>query len=262
MDNKLEPYVPYLGNKFGILDQIYATIRMLDIVNPRRVIDAFCGGGSFAYFMAMHGYKVLANDLQADIIGLHNAIKTEPELVMSWGKDFVTKDYFDKIKTENTPRSALLKQIFSFGNNGADYFTALSREDFKRKEFYDGVSEPNSRMRHVEDIMLAYTRYKMDIDFITGSYADLELNESDLVYCDPPYANAGGYVTGDFDHDAFYKWALAQKCLVLISEYNMPDGFVLVDEYSKYVESSRAARAKVAVERLYANKPVHKLALF
>lgn len=262
MDNKLEPYVPYLGNKFGILDQIYATIRILDIVNPTRVVDAFCGGGSFAYFMAMHGYKVLANDLQADIIDLHNMIKTDPQTVLGWGKQFIDKATFDEIKTDNTARSALLKQIFSFGNNGQDYFTALKRQDDKRKEFLSGTSEPNLRMRHVEDIMLAYTRYKMDIEFITGSYDQLELNEFDLVYCDPPYANAGGYVTGDFDHDAFYKWALAQECLVLISEYNMPNSFILVDEYSKYVESSRAARAKVAIERLYANKPVFKLTLF
>lgn len=262
MDNKLEPYVPYLGNKFGILDAIYSTIRQLDIPNPPRVVDACCGGGSFAYFMAMHGYKVLANDLQEDIVALHNALKLTPETVLAWGKEFLTKEQFDAIKTENTARSALLKQIFSFGNNGQDYFTAITREDEKRKEFYEGKSEPNSRMRHIEDIMLAYTRYKMDLQFASGSYADLQLNDTDLVYADIPYRSTGQYVTGDFDHDAFYKWALSQKCLVLISEYNMPGDFFLVDEYSKYVESARAARVKVATERLYSNKPVHKLALF
>lgn len=262
MDNILEPYIPYLGNKFGILDQIYATFRLLDIPKPNRIVDAFCGGGSFAYFMAMHGYKVLANDLQDDVVALHQALQNNPGLVMEWGKEFITKAQFDTLKTENTARTALLKQLWSFGNNGQDYFTALTREKEKYDEFMQGKAEPNSRMKHVEDIMLAYTRYKMEIAFVTGSYADLELDENDIVYCDPPYANAGGYVTGDFDHNAFYEWALSQRCLVIISEYNMPEDFVLLDEYSKYVESSRSARLKKATERLYANKPVKKLTLF
>lgn len=262
MEFVLEPYLPYKGNKFGILEQIYQTILSLNIPKPKGVIDAFTGGGSFAYFMARHGYKVIANDIDESVIALHHACRDKPDFVRDWGKKYYTKEQFKQWLDIAGAEAALVRSIWSFGNDGRTYLTSTENEQNKIDEFLRGVAEPNSRFKHVEDICLLWSRYNLDLEFRCGSYDQIPVPEGWLGYYDPPYANTAGYRCGDFDHEAFYAWALAQPGLVLISEYSMPEGFYLVDEYFKWVESGRGARGKSTVERLYANKPVRKLTLF
>lgn len=262
MEFNLEPYIPYKGNKFGILEQIYHTIRMLNIPEPKGIIDAFTGGGSFAYFMARHGHKVIANDIDSSVIDLHDTCQRRPDLIKEWSKLYYTKEQFKQWVDVEGPQAALIRSIWSFSNDGKTYLTSTENEQNKIDEFLRGVAEPNSRLKHVEDICLLWSRYNLDLEFRCGSYDQIPVPEGWLGYYDPPYANTAGYRCGGFDHEAFYKWALAQPGLVLISEYSMPEGFFLVDEYFKWVESGRGARGKAGVERLYANKPVSKLSLF
>ena len=261
MEFNLEPYVPRKGNKFGIIEQIYHTIRSLEIPEPIGIYDAFTGGGSYAYFFARQGYKVIANDCDVSLINLHDACKHTPELVREWGKLYYTKEQFKQWLDVEGPQAALIRSIWSFGNDGKTYLTSTENEQNKIEEFLRGVAEPNSRFKHVEDICLLWTRYNLDLEFRCGSYDDIEVPEGWLIVCDPPYAKTSGYGV-EFDHEKFYAWALAQKGLVLINEYSMPEGFFLVDEYFKWVESGRGARGKAGVERLYSNKPVKKLTLF
>lgn len=262
MEFNLEPYIPYKGNKFGIVEQIYQTIRTLDIPTPRGIYDAFTGGGSFAYFMARQGYNVLANDIDASVIDLHDTCKHRPDLVREWGKLEYTKEQFKQWLEVESPQAAMIRSLWSFSNDGRTYLTSSEKEQKKLEDFRNGVAEPNSRYKHIEDICLLWAYRKLNLEFRCGSYDQIEVPEGFLVYCDPPYANTAGYRSGGFDHEAFYAWALAQPGLVLISEYSMPEPFVLVDEYFKWVESGRGARGKAGVERLYANKPVKKLSLF
>jgi site-specific DNA-adenine methylase len=262
MEFSLEPYIPYKGNKFGIVEQIYQTIRTLNMPQPLGVYDAFTGGGSFAYFMARQGYKVLANDLDESVIALHKACKETPNKIAEWGKQEFTKEEFKKWLGVETAQAALIRSLWSFSNDGRTYLTSSEKEAKKLEDFRNGVAEPNSRFKHIEDICLLWARNSLDLEFCQGSYDNIQVPEGFIVYCDPPYANTVGYRSGGFDHEAFYAWALAQPGLVLISEYSMPEPFVLVDEYFKWVESGRGARGKAGVERLYANKPVKKLSLF
>lgn len=262
MTFELEPYVAYRGNKFGIVEQLYSTIRMLDIPQPLGIVDAFTGGGSFAYFMARKGYKVLANDIDEDLIELHNACKQTPEVVRSWFREYFTKETFNKVKNTSGAYAAYVRAIWSFSNNCKTYLTSTDKQDKKIADFLAGDAEPNARSKHIEDIILLWARNNLDLNFVSGSYENLTIPEGWLGYLDPPYQGVGGYRSGKFDHDKFYGWALNQPGLVLISEYEMPKEFFLVDEYLKWNEAGRGARTKQSVERLYSNKPVKKLTLF
>ena len=259
---ELEPYVAYRGNKFGIVEQLYSTIRLLDIPKPVGIVDAFAGGGSFAYFMARKGYKVIANDIDASLVGLHDTCRHRPVLIHEWGKFYYTKEQFKQWVHAEGPQAAMIRSIWSFGNDGRTYLTSTENEQNKIEEFLRGDAEPNSRFKHIEDICLLWSRYNLDLEFRCGSYDQIPVPEGWLGYYDPPYAGTAGYRCGNFDHEAFYKWALAQPGLVLISEYEMPKEFFLVDEYLKWNEAGRGARTKQSVERLYSNKPVKKLTLF
>lgn len=263
MGFELEPYIPYKGNKYGIVDSIYATLRMLNMPLPTKIYDPFCGGGSFAYFMARHGFTVEASDIDASIIALHNACKSSPELIKEWGKESFTKAQFKAHLTDETAHGAYIRSIWSFSNDGKTYLTSTENESNKLDEFARGVAEPNSRHTHIEDICLLWSRAKLDLNFQTRSYEGIVVGKGEMAYCDPPYSGTGGYRSGGFNHDKFYEWALAQPGLVLISEYNMPEHFVLVDKYFKWNEAGRGARGKAGEERLYSNKPnVKKLTLF
>lgn len=258
----LEPYIPYMGNKFGIVEDIYTTIRSLLIPKPKGIVDAFCGGGSFTYFMASHGYPVIANDIDKDLIELHFALYHTPQIIEMVRKEPITKKDFEYWKDSNCLFGTLVRYLWSFSNNGQTYLTSEKNEEKKIQEFLSGQAEPNTRFKHIEDITLLHSRAELEIDWRCGSFEDLEIPEGYLCYCDPPYKGTYGYKSGQFDHEKFYAWALAQPGLVLISEYGMPSQFELVDQYFKYNEGGGALKRKVATECLYANKPVNKLALF
>lgn len=262
MGVELEPYVPYMGNKFGIVDNIYATIRQLDIPRPTVIKEPFCGGGSCSYFFAQKGFKVEASDIDNSLIKLHQHCKAHPEDIDAWSKFGLTKEKFKSFLDDETAFGAYMRSLWSFSNDGRTYLTSSENEANKLAQFARGEAEPNSRHKHIEDICLLWTRRNLDLAFSWRSYDTVVVNDGELGLCDPPYANTAGYRSGGFDHEAFYRWALAQPGLVLISEYEMPEPFVLIAEYSKWNEMGRGARTKMGIERLYANKPVRKLSLF
>ena len=79
--------------------------------------------------------------------------------------------------------------------------------------------------------------------------------------CDIPYVGTDAYVVNEekgFNHVEFYKWALQQKELVIISEYNMPDDFICIDAIEKSVLLNSGA-SKKAIEKLFIPKHQREL---
>ena len=76
------------------------------------------------------------------------------------------------------------------------------------------------------------------------------------MYTDIPYFQTDAYVEDDeegFNHAEFYKWALCQKELVIISEYKMPDDFICIDAIEKTVTLCSGSD-KTALEKLFIPK--------
>ena len=86
------------------------------------------------------------------------------------------------------------------------------------------------------------------------TYENVPIPPNSLIYCDIPYSDTdcGGYWGGDFDHDAFYEWALQQDN-IFISEYKMPMNFVEIANIEKTVLCG-AQNTNTATERLYTNR--------
>ena len=82
------------------------------------------------------------------------------------------------------------------------------------------------------------------------SYDEVEIIPNSVLYCDIPYYNTNEYVAGGFDHQKFYKWALRQKEIVVISEYYMPDDFLCIDAIEKSVTLCSGGDVK-ALEKLF-----------
>lgn len=85
-----------------------------------------------------------------------------------------------------------------------------------------------------------------------GDYQDVPIPKGAVIYCDIPYISTDCGKYDGFDHPRFYEWAEKQDN-IFISEYTMPDNFVLIAETDKRVLSSTDNSLK-AVERLYTNQ--------
>lgn len=84
-----------------------------------------------------------------------------------------------------------------------------------------------------------------------ASYTDIEILPDSVIYCDIPYKGTNNYRNMEFDHEAFYEWALRQTQPVFISEYSMPDDFVCIAEYPRTSSFSSTNNGKKEIERIY-----------
>lgn len=86
-----------------------------------------------------------------------------------------------------------------------------------------------------------------------ADYRSLVVPDDAVIYCDPPYfgTNTDGYVSmggNTFDSAAFHDWCRAQRALVVVSEYQMPDDFVCIAQFS---HQNLLGKNKVVKERLF-----------
>ena len=98
-----------------------------------------------------------------------------------------------------------------------------------------------------------------DLSALGVSYDQVEIKPNSVVYCDIPYKSTSKYTCGKFDHEKFYDWCRRQTELTFISEYDMPDDFVCVHEFTR--SDSKAAKCtKKVIERLFV--PKHQIDMY
>ena len=85
------------------------------------------------------------------------------------------------------------------------------------------------------------------------SYADYEYRDGDVVYCDPPYKNTGGYGI-EFNTDAFWEWARTRDYPVYVSEYQAPSDFVSIWSKEKRVLLNGESLTAPRTENLFVHK--------
>ena len=85
------------------------------------------------------------------------------------------------------------------------------------------------------------------LEFTNLSYKDVKILPDSVIYCDIPYRNTATYIINDggFDYEEFYNWAQNQTELVIISEYQMPEGFTCIGQKSKRSILSATANNEV-----------------
>lgn len=84
-------------------------------------------------------------------------------------------------------------------------------------------------------------------------YEQVDIQEGDVVYADPPYANTGATYGVEFDHDRFWEWCATRDFPVYISEYDAPNGFVEVmrKEKLRLGKGGNSAKNGKALEKVY-----------
>lgn len=91
-------------------------------------------------------------------------------------------------------------------------------------------------------------------EILHSSYDKLLIPDKATVYCDPPYQGTQGYVTGAFDHGAFWLWAdslVLRGCRVFVSEYQAPVGWSCVWQKTVNNTLAKDTGSKVGIEKLF-----------
>lgn len=67
------------------------------------------------------------------------------------------------------------------------------------------------------------------------SYDEINIPDNAIVYCDPPYQNTATYAEWGFNHTEFWEYIrkISKTNKVFISEYNAPDDFKAIYEFSQ-----------------------------
>lgn len=130
--------------------------------------------------------------------------------------EFPTEENYKKMQTF-MPLDRSYNSLFNLSENiPIDIRTLTNLENLS--SFYTVETDNN-----VERVKNLRSLSNFDIRGKCGDYSAVTIEQNSLIYCDIPYRNTTEYIVGSFDHHKFYDWALAQKSLVVISEYDMPE---------------------------------------
>lgn len=96
--------------------------------------------------------------------------------------------------------------------------------------------------------------------FSSLDYREVSIQNDSIVYCDPPYANTETYLNKtEFNSHDFWQWARAQQFPLFISEYTIPNDFVVIGKYNRKTKLSAIGRIKTKAELFACNKIAHNM---
>lgn len=277
--------MPYMGSKNQIAKWVIDHIPASDYL-----YDLFGGGGAITHCACESGKfkRVIYNELYPITFkGFDMAIHGKFNNENRW----ISREDFNKLKNED-PYVAI---CFSFGNDLRSYAYAYSKDKEKYKKalhyaicFSDfsllenlGVNIDHNltgRLKITSAIKellklnklqiqslerlerLQHLQHLQHLDLTNKDYADVQIKENSVIYCDPPYKNTDKYRV-NFNYENFYEWCGKQKQLVIISEYAMPDDrFICIAEKEK-ISLMRSSNRITKLEKLFIPKHQYQMYL-
>lgn len=222
----------YVGGKNRIAKEL--TSSMLAFTTKRlRFLEPFVGGCNIIPHVVEHFEFVRAGDAHQDLMLMWNAVKNgwvPPENVSE-------EEYRALKKADPSPMRGFAGFACAFGG---DWFHGYARGR-GRNDAREGSRKVRRTFPHLAHVELVHC-----------SFDEWEVDASDVVYCDPPYAGVCGYSTGPFDNARFWEvateWSL-RGADVFVSEYQAPTTWTAIWE-KPHVVSLGGNRPR-PVERLF-----------
>lgn len=232
-----------MGSKSRFAKELLPII-LKDRVEGQYYVEPFAGGMNMID-------KVVGNRITNDFN--EQLISMWKELVNNnWiPKDYYTKDEYRHImqNRDNYPTHVLGWVGFNcsysgkcFGGFAGKVTTKTNVERNYQDEAFRNI------MKQVPNLA--------GVDFVCGSYEEIEIPKQSIIFCDPPYQSTTGY-SNDIDHDKFWQWVremTSKGHKVFVSEYSSPDDFECI--WEKQTKSSLSANgvsggSKVSIEKLF-----------
>ncbi len=195
----------FFGGKMRIGKQLAEVIQSF---NPRTYCEPFCG--MFSVGKHVVAKQRMASDIHPDLILLLKAVQR------GWRPPgHMPYDKWRALRADSGHTA--LRGFAGFGCAwGGKWFQAYARDP--RNYNFAAVAKKN---------LLKLAPAIQNVEFRQQDYQNTA--DSDVTYCDPPYAGTTdygrGHRKGGFDSARFWGWVRGRKGIVLVSEYAAPDDF-------------------------------------
>lgn len=182
--------------------------------------EVFLGGGFMLYALMTSGIsveRIVCNDLNTELVGIWKLVKDNPEeLAADYNKRWTElgeggKEYYYAVRKEFNEDKDSKKFFFLLRTcrNGLVRYNSKGEFNTAFHQKRQGIKP--SKMR---EIILRWSRLlkKYDVEFINGDYRDIQSEQGDYIYLDPPYATPDDFLIyfGMIDYEALWSWMRKQ----------------------------------------------------
>lgn len=224
---KFQPAIKWSGSKRSQSEEIINKI-------PNKKYDTyyepFCGRCSVLFQLLNSDKKFnryICSDLNGDLISLWKFIKDNPTKVINHYRNlwYELNKYDDKAYKRNFYNR--IRDRFNKDKDPCD-FMFIMRTTINGMPRYNKSGEFNNSFHitrnginpdTLEKIILEWSSLlnKYNVEFINQSYLEINPNENDFIYLDPPYANTKGMYYGTIDYELLWNFLRNQKCDYILS---------------------------------------------
>jgi len=233
----------YMGSKRRIAKHIAPIIQgFIDSGNYETYIEPFVGGANMIEHIECE--TRCGSDVNKYLIAMFN------KLQLGWlPPEHVSEATYRKHRKYLTSLGQAMSGFVGFCcSYSGKWFGGYARGN-------DNKGKPRNYADESRRNLLKQLPAIQDVQFTCHTYKNWA-PENCVVYCDPPYANTTKYKAGDFDHADFWQWCKEYakpqyNNVILVSEYNAPDGIECI--WSKEINSSltKDTGSKKGVEKLF-----------
>lgn len=221
-----EPVIKWSGSKRSQAEQILTYF-------PKEIdtyYEPFCGGASVLRRLLdsdIHVNHYVCSDLNSGLIDLWNEIINNPLEVSSYYKKLWNELNIDDDKQRKKEYFADVRERYNKEHNPLD-FMFIMRTTTNGMPRYNRNGEFNNSFHitrngiipnKLEKIIYEWSELlkKNSVEFIACSYEDINPNNNDFVYLDPPYANTKGMYYGAIDYETLWDWLRNISCKYALS---------------------------------------------
>lgn len=223
----------YMGGKFR---QSKAIVQCLKpYFNDNTVyVEPFCGGmwSACRVIDELHPKSVILNDINKPLMLLWDKCIKDGVDWLPTDSEIVEREYqnYRLTQDENDPLTAWYGAALSFGGK---WFAGVARGHKS-----DGTRYVNGTSIECMNKKINSLRCVANIKLSVGSYKNLNIPDSAVVYCDPPYAGrTKAHHFDSWDDNAFWRWVrdLSSRCVVFVSCFDCPPDFEIVHSWGDTV---------------------------
>lgn len=188
----------YMGSKNRIAKHILPII-LKDRKPGQWYVEPFVGGGNM--IEKVDG-KRFGADLNPYVIKALELIRDNPESI----PDVITEAEY-KAAQRDKPLTGIVGFIGFAMSFGGKWFGGYRRDKAGTKGCIENM---RTQTRRSKQAAIKQSRLIKGVYFLSAGYQDLEIQNSSIIYCDPPYANTTKY-KDDFDHEVFLAMVSSQS---------------------------------------------------
>lgn len=223
----LQPIIKWSGSKRSQAKEITSYITK----NYDTYYEPFCGGCSVLFYIlnnCPNKFKhFICSDINKELIDTFNMIKNMPSTILETYEYFWQelnkdnnlerkKEYFNFIRHQfNLERNpCLFFFLMRTTTNGMPRYNSKGEFNNSFHITRNGIEPKRLKpiLTHWFEILNEY-----NVEFIHQPFIDINTNENDFIYLDPPYYNTKGMYYGTIDYSQLWNFLENQKCDYMLS---------------------------------------------